>query len=204
EQAGIARRQIHRLNVALSYLLESLRDSAAAAEPAPVEHLVAARVAQHAETAREAYVSHDYAAAARALLAAIEDVASYARWCAGEIVPGERGGSRTAIVTIIDTLADGFSPVCPFILGRFAADVRAMRPSAPAGEGWAYDLVTLLARKGRPIQIGGTDVQTQSLLNAHAATIRALLGLPLEVIPAPSREGDVEQGAFFRRFARRE
>jgi len=107
-----ARHAILRLNASLSSLLPL---GAPVTENAAVDGALIASVGQLADEARAAYPNHRYDIAAKRFVAAIDRIAEYSRG-----VEESSDGVRQTVRRLVRIMDDAFSPLCPFILGRFA------------------------------------------------------------------------------------
>ena len=202
ELGAAARQQVHRLNVVLSFLLESTREERGIARPHKVDSVIVAKVRELANVARAAYPKHAYERAARAFLEAVERIAKYAKWASDGDTVRDRAATRATLVPIIQELERGFSPICPFILGQFANEIRGRASDASQFHGWADALVMLATLKGRPVRIGFVDPAVRASLLEHATAIASVLGVPIEWIEGAPGDDDRVAGPFFRKGAR--
>jgi glutamate dehydrogenase/leucine dehydrogenase len=120
-RAREARHTIARLNASLS----SLSPLDATTESGPVDEELVTAIQQFADDAHAAYARRRFDVAANRFVDAVNAIADYSR--AVEKEP--RAGSRETAAQIVCILHDAFSPLCPFILQRFAEHTKQKRES---------------------------------------------------------------------------
>ncbi len=146
-----ARRAVHRLNSKVSGLVHLVRDVGAGDDMALIDEWIIARCARATADARQAYAEHRLAAVGHLLVAVIDDFSRYAAVAAGRQHRGGGLGSvRATVATAVAQLADGFTPVCPYVFDKLTGWTRD--PGAELGsdsvpaDDWLVDLVDHLDR----------------------------------------------------------
>lgn len=136
--AQVARQGIERLNITLSSLLigKPRNDGSILAD-----ELVTTEVALLGDEARTAYARRDYRAAAQLFLNAVDTIASYAR-TVGDFERRDSAGVRNATIGIIRRIERDFSPLCPFITGRFLRKVDSMAAESVRAMASLHDVKT--------------------------------------------------------------
>ncbi|HEX6095221.1 MAG TPA: class I tRNA ligase family protein [Thermoanaerobaculia bacterium] len=124
-----ARHAIARLNASLSSLLAP---GTAPRETQPADDALIAKIGALGDEALAAYTRHRFDIAAKRFVEAIDQLAAYARSI--ERDPASGSGRDTA-VRLVPVMARAFSPLCPFILTRFEAEVVQALRDRGRGEG---------------------------------------------------------------------
>ncbi|HEX2833692.1 MAG TPA: Glu/Leu/Phe/Val dehydrogenase dimerization domain-containing protein [Thermoanaerobaculia bacterium] len=202
EELGLAARtQVHRLNTVLSFFLDATRGDSGKPQPQVLDSLIVGKVRELAIAARNAYPEHAYERAARAFLEAVEHVARWGRVVAPEDQVRDRSAARVTLVSLVDELQRGFSPMTPFLLGYFAQEVRGWAGDA-SFHSWADDFIEVLSMKGRPICIGVRDAAIRTEIAANMQQIQEVFDLTFELVDEEPADLDVVVGPFFRKRGR--
>ncbi|MEE8524414.1 MAG: class I tRNA ligase family protein [Thermoanaerobaculia bacterium] len=185
-----ARRAVHRLNSKVSGLLHLTRDADSGGHLALADEWIVARCARATAEARQAYREHRLAAVAHLLTAVIDDFARYAAVAAGRLHRGaDLGSIRATVAAVISRLADGFSPVCPYIFDKLVSWTREQAvhfgsdATVPEPPDWLVDLVAELdRRRGHRVEISVADPAAARLIEGGRLELAALARTEIAIV----------------------
>lgn len=160
-------------------------------KPGLAEEWILARIERARGAARETYRTHRLSAAGPLLTAAIDDFARYAAVAADRYLERKDPEPiRLTVAAVLAGLADGFGPVCPYLLERLADRTReqAARSRSELQRGpccdWLADLVDHLGRRRKDpgaLRLGSSDPQVLDFLRRGygdlAGLVRAEVGI---------------------------
>ncbi len=187
-----ARRTVRRLSAkvtGLFHLTACVPPKGGDEPPTLADDWILARAAAAAGAAREAYREHRLGAAGKLLTEVVDDLARYAGVAAGRR-RRERGmGSiRGTVSAVVEQLAAGFSPVCPYLFEKLAAWTTARAPARADSPVWAAELVTeLRAGTGGAVEVGSSDAGMLARLRRDREELERLAGRDVTVDEAMSR-----------------
>ncbi len=199
------RRAVRRLNAKVSGLDQLLSrlashgeaDAAAegpdAAAGRAVNAWIRAKTERLVDEAHAGYRGYRLHRVAHLFLEAVDDFGRYAAVAAQRrgVALGEVASTVAAVVR---RLADGFSPVCPYLLDKLVERTAARAAAVNGGEAgealaWIVDLVAELGRhRGSSVRVLTDDDAAGKLLAAGRAELEALARTSLEVSEDPAPE----------------
>lgn len=169
-----------------------------AASGRAVDGWIRAKTERLVEEAHAGYREHRLHRVAHLFLEAVDDFGRYAAVAARRRGDGLEPLALT-VAAVVRRLADGFSPVCPYLLERLAertAD-RAAAGGGAVGEPvpWIVDLVAELHRhRGSKLRVLTEDAAAGKLLTEGRAELEALARTSFEVAVEPAPEGARKAG----------
>ncbi len=191
------RHAVHRLHSKVSGLFHLTRERGDGEVPLLADDWLLTRAAQATAAARRAYARPDFPAAAELFTGAARDLARYAGIAAARVRGGERGRIRATLATAVAILAEGFTPVCPYLFDKLTAWTRprAQLRSDPPLE-WIGELVDTLAkgRRGAPVCVTSADDDVRQRLEAGREELARLARATLEVTAEPGPGDATEVG----------
>ncbi len=183
------RRAVRRLNAKVTGLFhltgrpgESRREDGDGPPPLADDWIVA-RASASMEAARQAYREHRLGAAGRLLAEAADDLTRYAAVAAGRR-RRDRGlaGVRATLTAVVERLAAGFSPICPYLFEKLTAWTAARSPGRGDAPAWVAELVAELRRRGgEALTVGSADPAVAARLTRDREELEELTGRRIRV-----------------------
>ncbi|MCP3956571.1 MAG: class I tRNA ligase family protein [bacterium] len=184
-----ARHTVHRLSGKVTGLFHLTHAEDSDTPPRLADAWILERASEAADGARRAYAGHRLGDAAKLLAEAVDDLARFAQIAASRRHDGRGLGSiRSTVTAVVERLAAGFSPVCPYLFEKLVAWTAARAPARAEAPGWVGELVEQVAAGSGTVEIGSSDPQVLAALNDDREEIEALTGTRITIAE------DLEQG----------
>ncbi len=166
-------------------------DDAGDASPSLADDWIVARAAVAAQAARDAYRRHRLGAAGQLLAEAADDLARYAAVAADRRRRDRGLGTVRATVTaVVERLAAGFSPVCPYLFEKLAAWTRARAPERADAPAWVAELVDELRKPAADsVEVASADATVRARLVRDREELGELVGREVTVGNKSSANG---------------
>ena len=190
-----ARRTVRRLNAKVTGLFHltahSGADDPGDGSPPLADDWIVSRATAVAEAARCAYREHRLATAGRLLAEIADDLARYAAVAAGRRNRSRSSGSVRATVTaVVERLAAGFSPVCPYLFDKLEAWTKARASARAEAPAWVSELVAELEKRPRlAVEVASADAGVQSRLERDREELDQLAKREIVVGEEPVADG---------------